>query len=50
MSLYLRTHDTQKRQISITPAGFEHTIVATARPTAVAGISPKGIGIIIKIV
>jgi hypothetical protein len=30
--LYLRTHDTHKRQIFITPARFEHAILATEDP------------------
>jgi len=30
--LYLRTHNTHRRQISMTPAGFEPIIPASKRP------------------
>jgi len=30
--LYLTTHDTHKRQISMSPAGFESAIPASERP------------------
>jgi hypothetical protein len=44
--LYLTTHNTHKRQISMPPAGFELTIPVSERPhTHALDRAAKGIGI-----
>ena len=40
--LYLTTHDTHNRQISMPPVGFEPTISAGERSAAAVGFSPGG--------
>jgi hypothetical protein len=38
--LYLTTHNTHNRQTSVSPAGFEFTIIASERPQFHDGIGP----------
>ena len=40
--LYLTTHDTRNRQISMPPVGFEPTISAGERPAEILGSNPTG--------
>ena len=41
--LYLTTHDTHSRQISMPPVGFEPTISITGRsPAEIVGSNPTG--------
>ena len=42
--LYLTTHNTDKRQTSMSPAGFEPTIPASERPQKILHVSSTGIG------